>query len=1033
MTPGMRVRMKGDPSKIGVITTKAPRESAGRTFLEIELPAGRQTVPVTELEEVPDSADALQDLAAGKLSSPEDLRRALTHMRMTGKLADIIYSIGATNTEFHAYQFKPVLKLLNSPARGVLIADEVGLGKTIEAGLIWTELVARFDSRRLLIVCPKPLTKKWLEELRAKFNVDARICDAAELLDKLKDDHVRREGFALIASLSAIRPPRGWNDPIEPATGARAELARFMADAEEELFDLAVFDEAHHLRNTDTLNHKLGQLVSEAADYSVFLSATPINLRANDLRAILKLIDPETFEREWLFDVLQAENAPMIRAWEAARDGRISMPQLKRLVDELPEGQVLKTGGRLRRLREDMARGMDDTPANRVAIAARIEEMSLLGSMINRTRRRDVAEFKVERRPKAPRWDMSEAERSFYDAATQQIEAYAYRNDINERFLLAQTQRFLASSLPAAFRHWGERSGSLELDEEDEEKGPARVPGPLIQSLGEICGDKSVLAELEASDTKLERLLDWLGRVRESDGDQRIIVFSSFRRTIAYLAKRLKVAGYNTIELHGGITGDRQETVARFAESPGGTILLTSEVGGEGLDLQFCRVLFNWDLPWNPMKVEQRIGRIDRIGQRSPSIEIINLIASDTIEEQVYNRLYERLGIIREALGDFEPILGEIIRDIELVLTDPELSPERRAEELDRATKAAETRKRESEELEREAPGLIAHGDSILQKIKDAQAPHKRLTGDDLRDYVSAVLAHAYPGTRIDPVANLDVEAYDIRLSARAQADFERYRSQHIRRYPTRFSRDAASGVKVVFGSNPDPQRYRALEALPMTHPLARFCARILDERQARLAPRPATAFQVALRPDADSRPGRYAVAVQHWSIDGLLPIDRLSFLGLDLETRAILSEDAAERLLMEAIASSPRLQHLTPSESSAASEAINASLLPALDALWDNFQQATAADHYDRVDTQRALIVEHKLRRQADAERRIRELRIAGGDGRMRIARLEQGKLDKFLAKMDVKLEEIAERERRLTFDEPILAGVAIINVGAR
>lgn len=744
LEPGTRVRLKGDPSSIGVITSKPPLERAGRTFIEIELPAGRRTVPLIELEEVPETADALTDFTTGKLSGPDDLRRALTHMRMTGKLADIIYSIGATNTEFHAYQFKPVLKLLNSPSRGVLIADEVGLGKTIEAGLIWTELVARFDSRRLLIVCPKPLTEKWREELRSKFNVDARICNAADLLDRIKDDQVRREGFAAIASISAIRPPKNWNNPDEPAKGPRAELARYMADAEEELFDLAVFDEAHHLRNTETLNHKLGQMVSEASDYSVFLSATPINLRANDLRAILKLIDPETFEREWLFDVLQAENAPMIAAWEAARDPRTSMGDLIKLVDELPEGQVLKTGGRLKRLRHELAQGMDDTPANRVAVAARIEEMSLLGSLINRTRRRDVAEFRVERRPQAPRWEMSDTERDFYDAATQRIEEYAYTHDINERFLLAQTQRFLASSLPSAYRHWGERSGSLELDEEEDDRPPAKVPGPLIQALGEICYDPAILKGLEDSDTKFARLVEWLGRVRGADGDQRIIVFSSFRRTISYLARRLQAAGFGVMELHGGIKDDRQATIARFADSPGGTILLTSEVGGEGLDLQFCRILFNWDLPWNPMKVEQRIGRIDRIGQRSPSIEIINLIAADTIEEQVYNRLYERLGIIREALGDFEPILGDIIRDIELVLTDPELSPDRRAAELDRATQAAEQRKRESDELEREAPGLVAHGDSILQKIKDAQAPYKRLTGDDLRDYVSAVLTHSY-------------------------------------------------------------------------------------------------------------------------------------------------------------------------------------------------------------------------------------------------------------------------------------------------
>src|SRR3546814_3824232 len=106
-----------------------------------------------------------------------------------------------------------------------------------------------------------------------------------------------------------------------------------------------------------------------------------------------------------------------------------------------------------------LEKGIVDTPANRVKLAAWIEEMSLLGSTINRTRRRDVAEFKVERRPQTVKWPMNEAEDAFYQRATQRIEAYAFANDINERFLLAQTQRLLASSLATAYRHWGARSG----------------------------------------------------------------------------------------------------------------------------------------------------------------------------------------------------------------------------------------------------------------------------------------------------------------------------------------------------------------------------------------------------------------------------------------------------------------------------------------------------------------------------------------------------------------------------------------------
>jgi superfamily II DNA or RNA helicase len=1028
---GDRVRLKNDPAVVGLITDKPPETKAGRTFFQVELASGKRSLPVNQLESVLEAPDALVDLRNGKISAPSDLRRALTHLRMTGRLADMIYSMGATNTEFHAYQFKPVLKLLNSPSRGLLIADEVGLGKTIEAGLIWTELVARnHDCRRLLVVCPKPLVEKWRAELRSKFNVDAKICNASELLDTLRDDEVRREGFQVIASLSSLRPPRGWDDADEPAKGARADLARQLSSSAHDLFDLVIFDEAHHLRNTETANHKLARLVTDVSDYSLFLSATPINLRANDLRALLKLIDPETFEREYLFDLLQEENIPLVQAWGAARDARVSMEELATLVDNLPEGQVLKTGERLKRLRAEFERGVPDTAANRVRIAARIEEMSLLGSIINRTRRRDVAEFKVERRPQTVKWPMNDAEQAFYQRATQRIEQYAYANDINERFLLAQTQRLLASSLATAYRHWGERSGNLVLDEENDRTDGGRLPGPLIAALGEICDDPSELAILEGDDTKLRKLTEWLVELKARNPDQKFIIFSSFRRTIDYLANNLNAAGFATMELHGGIKMDRQEIVGNFADAPDGTILLTSEVGGEGLDLQFCRILVNWDLPWNPMKVEQRIGRIDRIGQRSPSIDIVNLIAQDTIEEQVYDRLYLRLGIIQETLGDFEPILGEVISDIEKIFLNPELTDAERGKELDRSVKAAEQRKMQAEELEREAPGLIAHGDNILQKVKEAYAPHKRLTDTDLRDYVAGVLSNIYQGTRIEKIAALDIEAYDIRLSSRAQVEFEIFRSAKARRYPTKFTREAGTGVKSVFGSNPDPMRYRNLEAMPMMHPLVRFCAQLTEDRQIGVTPRPVAAYRVKRDPNWSLPAGRYIIAIERWSIDCLVPIDRLAFAGIKLTSALELDEDSIEQLLMESLSGTPEFVMLSPDEHYQLALNVENLILPQLQARRLDFEGAEAARHYDDVATQRALITEHKEREKRRAEGQIRELQASGSAKKINITYAIRGKLNNFLARMDVKLEKINRKENDLSFEHPVLVGLAVIDV---
>jgi len=1023
--------LKGDPAVVGFVTTAPTSVIGGREFLEIDLPLGKKLYPVNQLEAADTPPDALRDLAAGKLSAPVDVRRTLTDQRLTGRLADMIYSIGATNTEFHAYQFKPILKILNAPSHGLLIADEVGLGKTIEAGLIWTELVARYDFRRLLVVCPKPLVQKWRYELRTKFMVDARSCDAADLLDILKNDSETREGFAVIASLPALRPPRGWDSAQDPATGARAELARYLADhADGDAIDLVIFDEAHHLRNVETMNHRLGLLATGAADHKLLLSATPINLRANDLRALLKLIDTDTFGREFLFELLQNENVPLVAAWEAARNPGIPLAKLAEMIGDLAEGVVLKTGQRLERLRKEFTADLADTPANRVKIAARLEEMSLLGSIVNRTRRRDVAEFKVERRPQTARWEMTAFERGFYVDASERIAEYADDRNLNERFLLAGSQRLLASSLAAAYRHWGERTGSLSLDDDDDDGRPQSAPGPLVEALGEICCDPSYLEALERADTKMDRLLAVLGDIARREPHEKIIIFSSFRRTIAYLARRLTAAGINTVQLHGGITDDRQTTIAGFSDAPAGTVLLTSEVGGEGLDLQFCRILINYDLPWNPMKVEQRIGRIDRIGQASPVIDIVNLISADTIEERVYERLYIRLGIIKQTLGDFEPILGEMIRDIELVLADPKLSKAEQILELDRAAKAAEERKRQSEELEREAPGLIAHGDSILQRVHDAHAPHKTVSPDDLRDYIAGTLTTAFDGTRFEEVDDASIPLFDARLSARAQAEFARFRETSARRYPTRFTRDSASGVRVVFGSNPDPSRHRTIEAVPMTHPLTRFAAHTRKSRSSELVQRPASSLEVNADASFPLAPGRYVVGVERWSIDAVVPIDRLVFGGACLRSNTLLPGDEAERALVAALSMDPPLSLVSGDEIGAAVSVFEQTVLPALEVQRLDFQGAEAARHYDLVATQKALLDAQRQRRRTEAEERIREYR-ARPDGRgMNISYAEEGKLKKFLARIDLRIKDLKEREQNFSISAPVCIAVVMVNV---
>jgi hypothetical protein len=367
---------------------------------------------------------------------------------------------------------------------------------------------------------------------------------------------------------------------------------------------------------------------------------------------------------------------------------------------------------------------------------------------------------------------------------------------------------------------------------------------------------------------------------------------------------------------------------------------------------------------------------------------------------------------------------------LELLLANPELSDEKREEEFDLKIQAAETRKLQSEKLEQEAPGLIAHGDSILQRVQEAHAPHKMVTPEDLRDFIAGTLTSAFEGSRFTRVPDVDVDAYSVRLSQRAQAEFARYRDQYARRYPTRFSRDAATGVDVIFGRNPDPIRYRRLEAVPMTHPLARFASKYLDDRQHGIAPRPATAFKLNREDALGLAPGDYVIGLERWAIKGVLPIDRLAFVGASVAANSLIDDDVAERLLMQALSSRPALLPLDEDSIGRAAAALEEIVLPMLARQRDTFEEGEAARHYDLAETQRALITEHRNRRQREAEDRIRELRLAGGDGRMRIARLEQAKLDKFLARMAMKLDDISKREQSFSVESAVLIGVALVCV---
>lgn len=712
--PGALVRLKYDPGRTGTITGKS-RPRGDHIMYQVRFPEGPSYHPEYELEEVQEgNRDLYELLQKGQYGRIHDLRRNLTHIQLTGRLANLVYSMDTTNTQFHAYQFKPVLSFLDSPSKGLLIADEVGLGKTIEAGLIWTEIRARFDARRLLVVCPAMLREKWKDELSSKFSIDADILDAGQLLQELRTSKTAvRDGKAIICSMQGLRPPSGWRDD-EAITSDAANLARYLESESEgdSIIDMVVIDESHYLRNPETQTAALGQLLRGVTDHIVLLSATPVNLREEDLFHQLNLVDPDFFTHSDSFPQVLRANEPLLRARSLVLDRRSTAPEVLDFLQQAKSHELLAGSGQLADL---LTAGVVDTSmeshAGRIHLANRIERVNLLSHAVTRTRKIEVHELKVIREPHAYFVEMNQAERKVYDLVTEAVLRYSENAAINSTFLLASPQRQTSSCIYAAAKSWAARLGSsrgmtyedLGLDIDDDQS-----IGPIVQRLIQEVVPHIDLPALRTHDSKYEKLRQVLSGYLQEHPDEKVVIFSYYPGTLEYLQERLSEDGITSLVLHGSVQRSKQDVITEFRTESKYRALLSSEVASEGVDLQFCRVLVNYDLPWNPMKVEQRIGRLDRLGQEAEKISILNFGHADTIDHRIYERLMQRLTIFERSLGGLEGILGDVIRDLTADLLGKRLTPEQQEGRIIQSAMAIENVRQEQERLESEASHMIS-------------------------------------------------------------------------------------------------------------------------------------------------------------------------------------------------------------------------------------------------------------------------------------------------------------------------------------
>lgn len=366
-----------------------------------------------------------------------------------------------------------------------------------------------------MILCPAMLREKWKEELENRFGIQANIQDAKEILSTLKKSFQQGalSNFAIVGSLQGLRPPRLWRSEKEKTDRVSAQLARFLDEHgnQEPLIDLLVIDEAHYMRNIETVTSQLGRLLRHVSEYIILLSATPIHLKSLDLYQLLNLVDEDTFNQSRVFDDILLANAPLIKIRDLVISGKVTIEQFVDILKEASHHPFLINNRQLQSLLQNLPTKDELSDYEfRSNLAYRLEVMNLLGHVVARTRKREVTEWRVIREVVPEKIALTPAERVFYEAVTELVRKFCLEHEKHEGFLLVMPQRQITSSMVAALREWQKRS--MEYDQMFYEdvgyvrEDPDEKPGPVVSEIIKQAFELADLSELTKNDSKYERL-----------------------------------------------------------------------------------------------------------------------------------------------------------------------------------------------------------------------------------------------------------------------------------------------------------------------------------------------------------------------------------------------------------------------------------------------------------------------------------------------------------------------------------------------
>jgi ATP-dependent helicase HepA len=881
------------------------------------------------------------------LSAPE-LRAYLTSLQILSPSTANLFSLRTGRVQFVPYQYRPVLKLIRSDRPRLLIADEVGVGKTIEAGLIIKELQARMDLSKVLVICPKTLVaeRKWFIEMK-RFDEHFTALDGSMLRHCLQETHLEGEWPDLYSK--SIVPFSLFDSDLllgRSGRGGRSDLGLLNLDPPPK-FDLVIVDEAHHIRNSETYLHQGVRYFCENADAVLFLTATPVQLGSDDLYTLLNVLRPDLVMDHASFDQMaepnQYINAAIQHCRGAMEGWQSEASKSLELAAQTEWGRLfLRENPSFQSIYDQL--GDDPIPdANRVGLNRAIEELYTFSPLINRTRRRDIGEF-TTRKPETLTIEFTTPQRELHDGLLDVIARILgfCHGQQNVKFMMTTIRRQAASCLYGlAPLLEGMLTGQMNRLEFMEASDADEAVD--LSFVDEVRSDIALLLEkarnLDAKDPKVEAFAAVL-MDKSKLPNNKALVFSTFRHTLAYLAQHTERTGLRYGLIHGDVPDeDRAELRRRFAlpkeNANALDVLLSSEVGCEGLDFQFCDFLINYDLPWNPMRIEQRIGRIDRYGQNSEAVAIINFVTPGTVDAEIYDRCLWRIGVFQHAVGGNEEILGKITRELHDIAESFDLTPVERSQRLQQLADNSVRQIQEEQALESkqaELFGLNIPDHDWRQDIEAAESYW--LSSTAIQRCVSAYLSGRL-GSDLSHVLG-EQPLKTLRLSQDARTSLlGDYRllprsTEQVAREWEKWLKGGQPTLAVTFDQETAAENSKAVH-LSVVHPLVRQAARFLQSDDA--------GFVSLAVQSADVPAGQYRFSLYRWKSMGV---------KLDETLVPVASDSIVENALLD----------LLKSASDVDSSLIPQAEFDELDAQHHSKWTATRADHI----AENRQLVEHRI-----------------------------------------------------------------------